>query len=406
MILKGTKRVYLVVLCMILTSCGILCFVSTQADAKQILLGISEDITGMMSAQGRAATDGFILAIEEWNKKGGVKGQKVEYIFRNHGADPVRATANAKIFRDSGVCVILGGTFTTVALAEMKILAPAKIPLLGGAAAMAVFDEIAPDGKAYYFALFGNDLTFGRAYLEMLAGKGYKKIGIYTLNVAWPRDLANSVKEWVRREYGPKKGMSIVGTVEADVNASDVSVQVSQLKQLKPDAVTACIYTPSALALARAFTELNWNPPWVAHWNLAGPAWETGERKLFYNCHAMAWHDGIRDDYVAKRKEFVARFGYEPTASDYWVTAYDAANLTLSAIEKVGPNPTEIRDWLGTKAYGMPTLSGYRGHVCKFRDVEEAWFTKKGVYHSLFDGTDLVNIWVDKEGKLDWMKPR
>jgi ABC-type branched-subunit amino acid transport system substrate-binding protein len=404
MISEATKKVYLVIVCMVLTGWWILGFASTQASAKEVLIGISGDITGMMAAQGRPAVDGYILAIEEWNKKGGVKGQRIEYNFRNHNADPVRATGNAKIFRDSGVCAVLGGIFTTAAVAEMKILAPAQIPLIGHAAAMAVYHERSPDGKVYYFSNCGSDVAFGRAYLDILAGRGYKKLAILTLNLAWPRDLAGVVKEWINREYGPKNGMSIVGTVEADVNATDLSVQVNQLKQLNPDAVIACVYTATSLSLGRAFAEAKWNPPWATLWCLTEPAWKSGERKLFYNALGSSYYDGVREDYLKKAKEFDARFGYEPLSPGVWVTGYDAANLLFSGIGEVGPNPTAIRDWLATKAYGRPMLSGAQGHVCKFRDVEETWLGRKGVYYSAFDGTDYGKAWVDKEGKLDWMK--
>ena len=258
---KVIKRVSGFFLFVLIAACGILVFSQMEADAKQILIGINEDITGLMAPQGRASVDGCTLAVEEWNKKGGVKGQKVEFDFRNHGADPVRATANAKIFRDAGACAVFGGIWSTGAIAEMKILAPAKIPMIGAGASTAIFHEsIGPDGKGYYFSCNGTDSTFARAYLDILAGRGYKKIAILTLNLAWPRDLTSIAKEWVQKEYGPKNGMSVLGVVEADVNATDLGVQVNQLKGLNPDAVIACAYTATSVALSRALAEANWNP--------------------------------------------------------------------------------------------------------------------------------------------------
>jgi len=402
MIGKKIQRGAVSFTCVIVVIFGVLGFVSTKADAK-MLIGINEDITGLMAPQGRASVDGCTLAIEEWNKKGGIKGQKIEFDFRNHGADPVRATANAKIFKDAGACVVFGGIWSTGAIAEIKVLAPAKIPMIGAGAATAIFHEsIGPDGKGYYFSCNGTDSTFARAYLDILASRGYKKIAILTLNVAWPRDLTAIAKEWVQKEYGPKQGVSIVGTIEADVNAADFSVQTNQLKALNPDAVIACVYTANSQTLVRAFADAKWNPPWSTLWSLTEPAWMTGERKLFFNAHGISWHDGTREDYLAKKREFMTRFGYEPVS--HWITAYDSMNLILSAIEEVGPNPTEIRDWLATKAYGRRMLHGPPGKVCKFRHVEETWLGKKGVYYSMFDGTDFARIWVDQEGKLDWSK--
>jgi hypothetical protein len=73
----------------------------TSSDAKDILIGLSQDITGIMAAEGRTHTDASLMAIEEWNAKGGIKGQKM-IVFMNHGVISW-ATGNAKILKDKGV---------------------------------------------------------------------------------------------------------------------------------------------------------------------------------------------------------------------------------------------------------------------------------------------------------------
>ena len=370
-----------------------------RAQPKKILLGISSDVTGVMAPEGRAQKDGYILAIEEWNKKGGIGGQKIEYIERNHGGDPVRASGNAKLFVESGCCAAYGGSYSTAGIAEMKVFAPAQISMIGGCAALAVFQS-GPDGKIYFFSHSGADWALGKAGVAWAAWAGHKKIAVLHLNVAWPRDIRDIHLEWIKKEYGPKYGLQCIKTIEADVKATDLTPQAAELKALNPDAVICDIYSGTSAALVRAFADLDYHPPWTNYWSAAEAVWMKGDPKLLYNHVGYSYASGVREDAMAKKKEFVERFGYEPVAQ--WVVGYDGANLTLSAIKEVGPNPIAIRDWLAKKAYGIPVLSGRKGKVCQFRDVEETWLGKTGTFYSHYEGTDYAFVRVDKEGKLHW----
>jgi branched-chain amino acid transport system substrate-binding protein len=367
--------------------------------SQRILIGISHDITGIMAPEGRSQSDGYILAIEEWNKKGGINGQKIEYIFRNNGGDPVRATGSAKIFVKEGVSAVYGGSYSTAGIAEMKVLAPAQIPMIGGCAALANFRK-GPDGKVYFFSAVGGDPALGRAGVAWAAWAGHKKIAILHLNVAWPRDIRDIQLAWIKKEYGPKYGIKCIKTIEADVKANDLTPQAATLKALNPDAVICNIYTGTTAALVRAFSDLDYHPQWTNYWSAGEAIRMKSDPKLLFNHVGYSYTSGLRQDTMTKKKDFIKRFGYEPVAQ--WVAGYDAANLTLRAIKEVGADPKAIRDWLATKSYGLPVLSGKMGKTCSFRDVEETWLNKTATWYSLYQGTDYAFVRVDKGGNLHW----
>lgn len=367
--------------------------------ADNILIGISHDITGVMAPEGRSQKDAAIMAIEEWNQNGGVNGQKVEYDFRNNGGDPTRASGSCKIFVKNGACAVIGASYSTNGIAEMKILAPAKIPMIGGAAAFANFRK-GPDGKNYYFSGCGADWALGKAGLAWAAHAGYKNIVIFHLNVAWPKDIRDVQLEWIDKFYGPKYGIKCLKTIEADVKASDLTPQVAQIKALKPDAVICNIYTGTTAALVRAFAALNYNPPWCNYWSAAEAIRQTSEPKLLYNHVGYSYTSGKRQDTMAKKDAFKKRFGYEPVSS--WVIGYDAANLILTAVKAVGPNPPAIRDWLAQQASEQPVLGGKTNKTCSFGEKEQSWLGKNGSWPSMYTGTDYAFVSVGKEGQLEW----
>jgi len=402
---KRQKGVYLVIslcLAMVLGSSLAGCGPAKQEQVAPIKIGISHDITGVMAPEGRSNKDGAILAIEEWNEKGGVNGRPIEYIFRNNGGDPVRAAASVKLFAEMGCVAVLGGSYSTNGIAEMKVLSQHQIPMIGGCAALANFEAgIGPDGKEYFFSGVGSDPYLSRPHLEAAVHLGAKKIAILYLNVAWPRDLKDLELEWIEKEYGPKYGIECVGTVEADVKATDLSVEAEKIKAMNPDFVSTIVYTGTTIAWARALADLNWHPPSFNYFSAAYAAWQKADDKtMYYNFYGNDYITELRPEVVAKRQQFVERFGYEPVS--HWATGYDGANLILTAIEEVGDDPVAIRDWLAREAYGTPVMSGKEGAVCSFKDEETTWIGRTGYFYSMFDGMDYGMAYIDKDGKLNY----
>ena len=197
--------------------------------------------------------------------------------------------------------------------------------------------------------------------------------------------------------------MTVVGTVEADVNATDLSLQVAKLKELNPEAIIANIYQANCLALTRAFANANWNPPWVTGWSQLDAVYDkSSEKRAFYNLIGVGYWDGNRPDTVRKHQEFIKKYKYTPTA--HWATTYTMTDLLLQAIKEVGTDGNKIHTWVSTKAFGKPMLAGKKGATVKIREINETWLGKPSTTYSLFDGTDYGRVWVNQKGELDWKK--
>jgi ABC-type branched-subunit amino acid transport system substrate-binding protein len=160
--------------------------VSEAADEKAILIGISQDMTGYNADLGRAERDGIIMAIEEWNEKGGVRGRKIEYTVRDNGADPIKATSIAKEFVAKGIFAFMGGTSSTVGIPENKVMAENQTLSLGGAGAVANFIK-SSDGKWWYFNLCTAVPEQALVPLVFFSNKGYKKLAYIISGAAWPK---------------------------------------------------------------------------------------------------------------------------------------------------------------------------------------------------------------------------
>src|SRR2546422_4646770 len=93
-----------------------LCVVAPAVEAQQVVkLAAGVPLTGPLAKQGQEVADAVKLAAEEWNKKGGVLGRKIEVLEADDQGNPqVGVAAAEKVAADAaGFGAGWGGTRET-----------------------------------------------------------------------------------------------------------------------------------------------------------------------------------------------------------------------------------------------------------------------------------------------------
>jgi ABC-type branched-subunit amino acid transport system substrate-binding protein len=371
-------------------------FVSStpSSAAPPILIGIVEDVTGYNADAGRAERDAAIMCIDEWNEKGGIKGQKIEYVSRDNGGDPTKATTIAKEFVNLGVVGVKGGTTTTTGLAEAAVLVPAQLPYMIVSTSAKFWDLKGPDGKSYAFTFCGSDPVFAEAFVETLINyvPVHKKVVILHVNILWGKNLRDSIIKAIREKYADK-GIEVIGTVEIDLKAADASKEVMRIKDLNPDGVLSIMFPEAYMAWFRACHDLDYHPSNVAVWVLAESVYLKSEPKFMYNSYCYSMFDGNKKVAVQKLEKFKKRFGYTPVG--HWAMGWDAMNVLLTGIKNAGTDKVAIRDWIATKSKGMSLISGNNKAVCRIEEGSPYF------YSSLYP-QDYGVVYINKDGKMVW----
>lgn len=364
---------------------------------EPVLIGIGHDTSGFSADSGRAERDGAIMCIEEWNAKGGIGGRKIEYLSRDNGGDPTKATTIAKEFVRRGVAAVHGGTTSTVAIPEIKAVSEAQIPIITHSASMAQFDIKGPDGKLYVFAIVTNP-SMAIASVEISSKRGYKNLAIVVLNAAWPQDLAKIQTAGIKEEYA-SLGLKHAGTIVADLKATDLTREAAEVKKLNPDCVLMTMYSSTYVPWFRALNDLNYHPPIIGYWGMLEGAYLAVDPALLYNVYGFSTYDYGKPIVAEKLKNFETRFKYKPTGT--WVGGYDMMNILLSGIKEAGTKGPAIRDWIATKSVGMSTIGGNRRAVNRIHEGSE-YFKKYS--HGIVGPKDWAICHVDKSGKLNWLE--
>ena len=81
--------------------------------ADTIKLGLVEPQTGVYAYPGENEIHGFTLAVDNWNKRGGVMGRKVELVIEDSQADPGVGAQKARKLINQDKCVALAGTVSS-----------------------------------------------------------------------------------------------------------------------------------------------------------------------------------------------------------------------------------------------------------------------------------------------------
>jgi branched-chain amino acid transport system substrate-binding protein len=208
-----------------------LCPVSYAKDT--IKVGIIDTYTGPATAYTQDTLDGFKLAVEKINAKGGVLGKKLEYTTRDEKFKPDIGLAMAKELVMKEKVDILAGTINSgTALAVSDFAKKEKIPFF-------VFYSksekiIGEKGHKYVFNMNENTEMAGRAAGFALAKKPYVKYWIAGDDYEYGHAIADAAWKNLQR-LNPK--VQKIGETWWKVGEADFTPYITQILAAKPDFV-------------------------------------------------------------------------------------------------------------------------------------------------------------------------
>ena len=175
--------------------------------------------------------DGFKLAVEKINAKGGVLGRKIEYMTRDEKFKPDIGLAMAKdLVMKEKVDILMGTINSGTALAVSDFAKKEKVPFF---VTFAKSDKIIGEkGHRYVFNMNENTLMAGKAAALMLAKKPYVKYWIAGDDYEYGHAIADGVWNHLKKL---KSGRQLVGQSWWKVGEADFTPYITQIMAAKPD---------------------------------------------------------------------------------------------------------------------------------------------------------------------------
>ncbi len=197
--------------------------------ADTIRIGIVESETGTYAALGENQIKGFQFAADEWNKKGGVLGRKLELVIEDDASDPGVAAQKAHKLIDQDKVVALSGTISSASsLSVSGVASGAGILYIDSGGHT---DDVT--GKACHWSTFR---TCHSTWMEthatglLLAKKFGKRWYLITPDYAFGHALEAGYRDVLSKIDG-----TIVGNDLVPLGATDFSSYLAKVEPAKPD---------------------------------------------------------------------------------------------------------------------------------------------------------------------------
>jgi len=239
---------------------------TTGATGEPIKLGLVAAITGPSALSGESITRGLEVAIDEINGNGGVGGRPIELIIRDDESTPAKGVAAAReLIEQEQVAAIFGGLDSPVSLAMLPVIHELETPYMGvwAAATGITRNDFDPN---YAFRVSAND-NIVDSFLMRYAKQenSASKVGLVLINNPWGESNQQGFEEWA-----PKYGLEIVGIEKFNDGDTDISAQLSRLKEGGAETLLLVANAAPGAQMMKSLVRLDWDVPVVSHWGISG----------------------------------------------------------------------------------------------------------------------------------------
>lgn len=333
------------------------CATSTLAqDTGPVRIGLIYSKQGPGAAIGEFLQRGSELAVEQAGGK--VLGRPIELVWLDEPNPQVSQQNIQKLVDENKVVAVVGGNYSSSALAMMSVAAREKVPLiLPGAAASEITGK---DCNRYTFRTQATVPVQMRGLMPYVSQIG-KKVYFLTPSYAFGQDILRSSRAMLK-----EVGATEVGVDEVPVNTADYSSYILKIRQAKPDVVVGGLVGGDFSNFLKQWNEMGMKDkiPYVAvavtdtdFWDV-GPTASTG-------IYIKPWYYNNPKNSPAERKftaDFIKKHGRPPSDKSWsgWIAmrslleSIEAAKSTdtkaiVTALEKwkntEGEFPFYFREW-------------------------------------------------------------
>jgi branched-chain amino acid transport system substrate-binding protein len=306
-----------------------------RAQAKKpILIGLTCDATGTFADSGQAERRGMILAIEEFNAKGGVLGRPIEHKWEDTETDPSVAVRKAQRLIERDKIDFMMGALSSGVAAPLSDLAQRYgiIYCNSNSSSDTVTNEKC---QRTNFVWDANNWMFANALGPLVVKELGKKWFLVTHDYVWGKNATA-----VTRDVMKKVGAEEMGELFIPQGARDFSAQLLRIRSVKPQVVIANMAGIEQTALREQAAEFGAekDAAWVFPQQDFPDMVTLGPKKSFgYFC--TTWHYTLNEPGV---KEFTDRFRKRwadapiPVPDNVSCNGYLAARELLRAVERAG----------------------------------------------------------------------
>ncbi|MGB9640031.1 MAG: ABC transporter substrate-binding protein [Anaerolineales bacterium] len=310
---------------------------------KPTEIAILAPLSGSVPTFGVSTRDGALLAIKEWNDKGGVLGMRVEAVVEDSQceADPAVNAAN-KVIDQDGVKYIVGEVCSKASIPVSEIAEQKHVVQISPTSTNAQL-TLNTDGSTKQY-------VFRACFIDPFQGTVGAKFALDNLKAKKAFILFDQGNDYVRglaeafEKAFTDGGGQVVGKETYTSQDTDFSAILAKVAEAQPDIVYLPDYYNIVNLVTAQAKEKGITAPFMGGdgWDSADLDKTAADGGYYTNHYSPDDTRPIVQDWV---KNYQAAYGSVPDALA--TLGYDATNLLLAAIQAAGVNdPEKVKDAL------------------------------------------------------------
>ncbi|HET9837297.1 MAG TPA: ABC transporter substrate-binding protein [Candidatus Angelobacter sp.] len=227
---------------------------STLTWGQNTKIGVITSLTGSQAAFGEAHKNGYAIALDEINAKGGVLGKKLELDFYDDQSKPDQAVQGvSKLVDQDNVPMVLGSYSSESTKAIIGAVTQRETPLI---IPTATADNVMDSKSPWVFRICAGANDYARATIAFLKANGApKSIAIVYENTNFGQSNMKAMSAAAK-----EAGMNVVAAESYEAKSPDYKAVLQRVKQANPDVIYFCSYLLDATTLMRQSREVDLNP--------------------------------------------------------------------------------------------------------------------------------------------------
>jgi branched-chain amino acid transport system substrate-binding protein len=235
---------------------ALLCIAALPARAETVKIGAALSMTGAAAVYGASQKKGIELAVEEINKSGALKNNKLQVLVEDDGSTKEQGiNVYQRFINRDRVAVILGPTLSNTATAADPIAQGAKVPVIA-------ISNTAPKG----ITDIGNYIwRISLTEAQVIPGamkKAQQKLGFKSAAILYGNDDVFTKAGYdVMKKSLDDLGVKIVGTQTFAKADRDFTPQITELKNANPGILVVSALADNASAIVTQARQLGYSGP-------------------------------------------------------------------------------------------------------------------------------------------------
>jgi branched-chain amino acid transport system substrate-binding protein len=307
---------------------------SQTAAPKPLVIGLTMDASGQYAASGGEERLGAMMAIKEFNDKGGVLGRPIEAIHMDTETTPATGSRVAeRMINRNDAAFLIGAVHSGVANAISQVAQKYGCIFLNTNSSSPT--ESGKDCHRTKFVWDGNGSNFAQATVRNAIQAAGKDWVLLTNDYVWGHNTSKATRSIIEANGG-----KVMDELLVPQNTRDFSAYLLKLQQIKPQAVATAIGGDDIKALRQQVVQLGLHKraAWINNQQDWPDVYGLGAEQIF-GVFGTTWYyrldlPGVKEFVAAYQKQYPGMAIAVP--GNVYHNGYMATRELLRCVQEAG----------------------------------------------------------------------